>query len=100
MATALWPATWGYYLTSLIGLNGTGLTLESIAWAREHFIAHVRAFGPLPTLRVGRQPYGVLPITPLDLWRPRAGEEAASAPDMWLQDLPDQPARQRLAPAA
>jgi hypothetical protein len=65
MATALWPATWGYYLLNLIGLDGTGLTLDSIAWAREHFIAHVRPFGPLPTLRVGRQPYGVLPVTPL-----------------------------------
>lgn len=80
MAASLWPATWGYYLTNLIGLNGTGLTLESIAWAREHFIAHVRAFGPLPTLRVGRQPYGVLPITPL-------GTQAAAIADArerWL----------------
>jgi hypothetical protein len=65
MATALWPATWGYYLLNLIGFDATGLTLESIAWAREHFIQHVRPFGPLPTLRVGRQPYGVLPVTPL-----------------------------------
>lgn len=65
MATALWPATWGYYLLNLIGLQGTGLTLDTIAWAREHFIAHVRPFGPLPTLRAGRQPYGVLPVTPL-----------------------------------
>ena len=65
MATALWPATWGYYLMNLIGLEGTGLTLDAIAWAREHFIRNVRAFGPLPTLRVGRQPYGMLPVTPL-----------------------------------
>jgi hypothetical protein len=65
MAAALWPATWGYYLMNLIGLEGTGLTLEAIAWAREHFIANMRPFGPLPTLRVGRQPYGVLPVTPL-----------------------------------
>jgi len=63
MATALWPATWGYYLLNLIGLDGTGLTLESIDWARRHFIDHVRAFGPLPTLRVGRQPYALLPVS-------------------------------------
>ena len=55
---------------NLIGLDGTGLTPEAIAWAREHFIANVRAFGPLPTLRVGRQPYGVLPVTPLGNWTP------------------------------
>ncbi|MEO8756013.1 MAG: hypothetical protein ABI624_25420, partial [Casimicrobiaceae bacterium] len=65
MATALWPATWGYYLLNLIGVEGTGLTLDTISWARDHFIANVRAFGPLPTLRVGRQPYGILPVTPL-----------------------------------
>jgi hypothetical protein len=80
MATALWPATWGYHLLNLIGLQGTGLTLDTIAWAREHFIAHVRAFGPLPTLRVGRQPYGVLPVTPL------GGDPAkiADARERWL----------------
>ncbi|HYU65965.1 MAG TPA: hypothetical protein VEK09_04380, partial [Jatrophihabitantaceae bacterium] len=100
MATALWPATWGYYLLNLIGFDGTGLTLESIAWAREHFIEHVRAFGPLPTLRVGRQPYGVLPVTSL-------GEPADSGVDarerwlattlktlsdrLWYPHLPDVP---------
>jgi hypothetical protein len=80
MATALWPATWGYYLLNLIGLQGTGLTLDTIAWAREHFIANVRPFGPLPTLRVGRQPYGVLPVTPL------GGDPAkiADARERWL----------------
>ncbi|EHR72232.1 hypothetical protein BurJ1DRAFT_3424 [Burkholderiales bacterium JOSHI_001] len=80
MATALWPATWGYHLMNLVGLDGTGLTLEHLDWARQHFIDHVRPFGPLPTLRVGRQPYGVLPVTPL------AGD-AASVPDArerWL----------------
>ncbi|MGH8666799.1 MAG: hypothetical protein ACREUX_21255 [Burkholderiales bacterium] len=80
MATASWPATWGYYLTNLIGLEGTGLTLEAISWAREHFIAHVRAFGPLPTLRVGRQPYGILPVTPLGA--PASGIEDAR--ERWL----------------
>ena len=65
MATALWPATWGYHLMNMVGLEGTGLTLEHLDWARRHFIDQVRPFGPLPTLRVGRQPYGVLPVTPL-----------------------------------
>src|SRR5262249_903758 len=40
-----------------------------------------------PTLRCGRQPYGVLPVTSLDLWRPRAGEEAQFTRDSWLRDL-------------
>jgi len=87
MATALWAATWGYFLTNMVGVAGTGLTLDAIAWAREHFIAQVRAFGPLPALRVGRQPYGLLPVTLLGDWKPRPGEEAASARDLQLKDL-------------
>ena len=90
MAAALWPATWGYYLAHLIGLDGTGLTPEAIEWARQHFIAQVRPFGPLPTLRVGRQPYGVLPVTLLGDWTPRAAADA-DAPDanrqLRLRDL-------------
>ena len=71
----------------MIGMEGTGLTPETLAWAREHFIAHVRSGGPFPPLRCGRQPYGVLPVTSLDLWRPPAGEETANAPDQWLRNF-------------
>jgi hypothetical protein len=85
MNTALWQATWGYFLTNMIGMDGTGLTPDLLTWARDHFIAHVRSGGPLPPLRCGRQPYGVLPVTSLDFWSPRAGEEASNAPDMWLK---------------
>jgi hypothetical protein len=85
MNTALWQTTWGYFLTNMIGMEGTGLTPETLAWAREHFIAHVRSGAPFPPLRCGRQPYGVLPVTSLDFWRPDAGEETANAPDLWLK---------------
>ena len=85
MNTALWQATWGYFLTNMIGMEGTGLTPETLAWAREHFVAHVRSGGPFPPLRCGKQPYGVLPVTSLDMWVPRAGEEAAAARDQWLR---------------
>lgn len=87
MNTALWQVTWGYFLTNMIGMEGTGLTPELLAWAREHFVTQVRSAGPFPPLRCGRQPYGVLPVTSLDLWRPRVGEEAANAPDQWLRDF-------------
>lgn len=33
-----------------------------------HFTSFVRPRGPLPPLRIGRQPYGILPITSLALW--------------------------------
>jgi len=78
MNAALWQATWGYFLVQMLGDKDKGespLTDDDIAWARSHFIDFVRANGPLPSLRVGKQPYGVLPVTSLDLWKPPAGQE-------------------------
>ncbi|MGK4005476.1 hypothetical protein WMF31_22820 [Sorangium sp. So ce1036] len=88
MNTALWPATWGYFLTNMVGFAGTGLTPEHLAWAREHFVQHVRAGGPYAALRCGRQPYGVLPVTSLDLWQ----ADATTAPELaaretWLRNF-------------
>lgn len=45
------------------------------AAASKHFEAHVRGRGPLPLLRIGRQPYGVLPVSSLDLWRGEDGDD-------------------------
>ena len=87
MNAALWQASWGYYLANMIGADGTGLTVEGLAWARDHFLSHVRAAGTFACMRAGRQPYGLLPVTSIDLWQPRAGEEASSARDAWLKSL-------------
>ncbi len=87
MASALWAATWGYYLGNLIGADGTGLGAAAIEWARLHFIAQVRAFGPLPALRVGRQPYGVLPVTLLADWTPARADDADAHRELRLRDL-------------
>ena len=53
--------------------SGGRLASDVIA---DHFVSFVRAAGPLPVLRVGRQPYGVLPVT--DLFR----FTAAQPPDV------------------
>jgi hypothetical protein len=93
--SALWPATIGYYLRNLLVPNRlTGLPSiwagqesseeqvspdsfpdqplqalgESLKWLdgyRRHFIRYVRAGGPFPPLRIGRQPYGLLPVASL-----------------------------------
>jgi hypothetical protein len=78
MATALWPATWGYFLTQMVGFDGTGLTVAGLDWARSHAVTHLRPAGPLPVLRCGRQPYGVLPVTSLDAWTPQPADAPAS----------------------
>jgi hypothetical protein len=66
MQTALWAATWGYYLGELLDASALG-TVE-IDQIRAHYLRFVRGRGTLPTLRVGRQPYGVLPLLPLARW--------------------------------
>ena len=43
--------------------------------ARRFFAAWVRPLGPVPALRVGAQPYGILPVLPLERWVPAEGEE-------------------------
>jgi hypothetical protein len=90
MNTALWQATWGYFLLQLLGDQQKGespLTDDDIAWARNHFIDYVRASGPLPAIRIGKQPYGVLPVTSLDLWKAPAGQDKQFTRDIALQNF-------------
>jgi len=90
MNRALWPATMGYFLLQMMGVkneSATTLSVDDLRWARQHFIDYVRASGPLPALRVGRQPYGLLPTTSLTFWKPKAGKEQDYARDVALQDL-------------
>src|SRR5205085_3606495 len=72
MNTALWPATWGYFLDQMMAGTGQTFSAETLRQTRRHFIDHVRAAGPLPTLRIGNQPYGILPVASLDDWGPSA----------------------------
>jgi hypothetical protein len=66
-ATALWPGTWGYFLEQMVRLQAHDAEAEN--W-RRWMLERLRPAGPLPTLRVGNQPYGILPLTPLAQWRP------------------------------
>ncbi|MFF0072695.1 hypothetical protein [Streptomyces sp. NPDC005494] len=49
-------------------MNYDSDTQADLTFLVQHFVEHVRSRGPLPTLRIGRQPYGILPVTSLDLW--------------------------------
>lgn len=62
---ALWPGTWGYYLTQFIGIGPGRLSLDDLTWISDFGARALRPGGPLPAVRVGRQPYGVLPVTTL-----------------------------------
>jgi hypothetical protein len=60
MQIALWPGTLGYALGSLLA---PVFSDEDIAFVRDFFTRYVTGRGPLPALRIGRQPYGILPTT-------------------------------------
>ncbi len=82
MNTVLWPATWGYYLEQIV--TGAVPSPDTILpLARDHFSAHVRARGHFPILRVGTQPYGVLPVTWSAQWKSLEGR-ALDTPLMGL----------------
>ncbi len=86
--TALWPATWGYFLAQMIGWDGP-LTPQARDWARRHALDHLRPGGPLPLLQCGSQPYGLLPVTSLDRWTAATGDVEAQALQRLLVSLRD-----------
>ncbi len=62
MVGSLWPALWGFAGQDVWALpDGTH---EAALWAPHALFPE----GPLPTLRVGSQPYGLLPATSLERW--------------------------------
>ncbi|WP_405860952.1 hypothetical protein OG361_37765 [Streptomyces sp. NBC_00090] len=73
---ALWSATGDFYLDELLEKDRGGAELPvDRSWLRRHYFENVRARGPLPVLRLGRQPYGVLPVTATARWQPDPGRE-------------------------
>lgn len=70
MGSALFEATWGPYLRTKAQ---PGFPLRLLPAFRAHVVGYVRGGGPLPSVRLGRQPYGVLPVQPAG-WQ-RAGED-------------------------
>ena len=66
MKRALWAGTLGYYAQHMLAplLDGPGQQLEeTVLAARFFFTNFVFGRGPLPAIRVGDQPYGVLPVS-------------------------------------
>jgi hypothetical protein len=77
MNVALWPCTWEYWLEQLAQPD----LPAGLADAAQHqFHEQVRGRGPLPVLRIGKQPYGLLPATSLTRWVP--GSEPSADADL------------------
>ena len=77
MNAVLWPATWDYFLEQFVApiCPAAG----SYRWARVVHPAACERPGPFPTLRLGREPYGVLPISVIRLWKDPHGAPDAFA---------------------
>lgn len=71
---ALWPVLWGSFAHDEWRLP-PDVVGPLTRWALEN----VNPEGPLPTLRVGDEPYALLPVTRVDTWRPAEVEAAAEA---------------------
>ena len=60
MQRALWPTTMGYSLATNLYPMFTAEQIEAVRWFAQHFVS---GRGFVPSLRIGRQPYGILPIS-------------------------------------
>jgi hypothetical protein len=68
MNRVLWPATLGYAIeTMLHPVFGGGGAVDATRWFYSHFVA---GRGFLPCVRIGEQPYGILPASALSQWKP------------------------------
>jgi hypothetical protein len=67
MNALVWPTSLGYWLDTLVQPGPSDRVIDEI---RHHAVSNVRGRGPLPPLRIGRQPYGVLPVTSTTHWKP------------------------------
>lgn len=70
MQTVLWQVTVGAAMEDFLLLPNA--RAEAL---RTHFREHVRAAGPISAMRIGRQPYGVLPATTIDGFVAQPGEQ-------------------------
>lgn len=62
MNTALWPATFGYWMQKLMNpvFKDSPKTVEMTRWFFNHYVS---GRGQIPAVRVGRQPYGIIPAS-------------------------------------
>lgn len=86
MHTLLWNVGLGYYTEQLLHPL-TGWRERRIL--RSLYLDHVRGDGPLSTLRVGAQPYGVLPTMAHSSYVPFLEENTTTLPDPDTTEFPE-----------
>lgn len=66
MDTALWPATFGYFMESMLTQVFSDGERTIARW---YFINHVIGRGRMPAIRIGDQPYGILPTAAISRFK-------------------------------
>lgn len=77
MQRAMWPATLGYWMDKLMAPVFSDETIEAV---RSFVSGYVRGRGALPAVRIGGQPYGVLPTTAFSRMRWLDAQPPAGSP--------------------
>lgn len=93
LVDATWAGSLGYFADQLLSPLFDDQDLTS---AREHAVRYLQPLGPLPTLRVGRQPLGMLPVLsprarPADVFAARLGDGLQKLRPMWERSVPRVP---------
>jgi hypothetical protein len=73
---ALWPVLWGRALRDVIG--GGAVEVDLAQWA----IDHLAVEGPLPAIRIGDQPYSLLPTSAFRRWVATRNHQAAPGDEL------------------
>ncbi|HJU91191.1 MAG TPA: hypothetical protein VJ672_17525, partial [Gemmatimonadaceae bacterium] len=66
MNMALWPATLGYTFASLLHPALSDTSVDGLRW---FFTRFVSGRGWIPAIRIGNQPYGILPTSAMRRWQ-------------------------------
>lgn len=81
--TALWQATWGTFIERIVAGSMPAPNISDglrESW-RSWWQGNVRGGGPLPLMRLGDQPYGVLPVAAAQgAWQPDDSAAAVETP--------------------
>ncbi len=72
MNKSMWNSTMGYYLEEVLD---TVFNLDNNRRTREYFTKYVTGRGWLPALRIGNQPYGILPTTAFSRFKAYRNEQ-------------------------
>jgi hypothetical protein len=60
MNKALFPATMGYFMEEMMHPLFTDNDIDN---TKQFFASYVSGRGPIPAIRIGKQPYGILPVS-------------------------------------